>query len=236
MSSNQLLSLSNKKRIIPLKPSETTSDSFDIPAEEVQVNHTAANSRFIARLAPVFDVAEARAYLDTIRNKFPDASHHVPAYIIGGGKTIIEYCSDDGEPSGTAGRPVLAVLRGSSMGNVILVVTRYFGGTLLGKGGLVKAYTESAQLAVKSVSRARKQLFFIAEMTLPYNKLDQIRSLVASRHGKIKSEDFSEVVRMVMMIPGDGFSSFEATIRELSAGKINPVVISSADILVPVDK
>ena len=219
-----------------MNPSETSSDPFDIPAEEVRVDHVVVNSRFIARLAPVFDTNEARAYIDEVRSEFPDASHHVPAFIIGGGNSKTEYCSDDGEPSGTAGRPVLAVLRGSSLGNAILVVTRYFGGTLLGKGGLVKAYTESAQLAVKSVSRARKKHFLIAEMTMPYNMLDKVRGLIISKQGKIQSEDFSEIVRMVMMIPNEGFASIEASIRELSAGKISPAVISSTDILVPVDR
>ncbi len=219
-----------------MKPSEPSSDPFDIPAEEIQVSHVVVNSRFIARLAPVFDIDEARAYIDWVRRKFPDASHHVPAFIIGGGKTKTEYCSDDGEPSGTAGKPVLTVLRGSSLGNAILVVTRYFGGTLLGKGGLVKAYTESAQLAVRSVNRARKKHFLIAEMVLPYNQFDQIRALVASQNGKIESEEFTDLVRMVVKIPGEGFDSFEASIRELSAGKISPIVISSTDILVPVDR
>ena len=219
-----------------MKPSDNSSDPFDIPAEEVQVSHVVVNSRFIARLAPVFDTDEARAYIDGVRRKFPDASHHVPAFIIGGGKSTAEYCSDDGEPSGTAGKPVLTVLRGSSLGNAVLVVSRYFGGTLLGKGGLVKAYTESAQLAVRLVNRARKKHFLIAEMVLPYNQFDQMRALIASQNGKIESEEFTEVVRLVVMIPGERFASFEASIRELSAGKISPIVISSADILVPMDR
>lgn len=219
-----------------MNPSETSSDLFDIPAEEVRVSHVVVNSRFIARLAPAFDATEARAFIDGIRSEYPDANHHVPAFILGGGNSKTEYCSDDGEPSGTAGRPVLAVLRGSSLGNAIIVVTRYFGGTLLGKGGLVKAYTESAQKAVKAVSRARKKHFLIAELEIPYNKLDQIRSLVLSQNGKIESEDFSEIVRMITMIPDEGFASFKVSIRELSAGKISPAVISSTDILVPLDR
>jgi len=216
-----------------LNSPETSSDLFDIPAEEVRVSHVVVNSRFIARLAPAFDANEARAYIEGIRCEYPDANHHVPAFILGGGNSKTEYCSDDGEPSGTAGRPALAVLRGSSLGNAILVVTRYFGGTLLGKGGLVKAYTESAQKAVKAVPRARKKHFLIAELEIPYNRLDQIRNLVLSQNGKIESEDFSEIVRMITMIPNEGFASFEASIRELSAGKISPAVISSTDILVP---
>jgi uncharacterized YigZ family protein len=219
-----------------LNRSETSSDFFDIPAEEVRVEHVVVNSRFIARLAPVFDADEARAFINRARSEFPNASHHVPAFIIGGGNSKTEYCSDDGEPSGTAGRPVLAVLRGSSLGNAIIVVTRYFGGTLLGKGGLVKAYTESAQLAVRSAKRARRVHYLKAEIVLPYNKLEQMRSLVISQNGKIESENFSEIVRMVLMIPNEGYASFEASIRDLSAGKISPVVISSVDILVPLGR
>ncbi len=219
-----------------MKPSDISSDPFDLPAEEVQVSNVVVNSRFIAILAPVFDTDEARAYINGIRRKFPDASHHVPAFIIGGGKSKIEYCSDDGEPSGTAGMPVLTVLRGSSLGNAILIVIRYFGGTLLGKGGLVKAYTESAQMAVRAVIRAQKKHILIAEMVLPYNQFDQMRDLIASQNGKIESQEFTDVVRLVVRIPGEGFASFEASIRELSAGKISPIVTSSTEILVPVDR
>ena len=97
------------------------------------------NSRFIATLAPVFSPEEARTFIAHIKKEFADASHNVPAYIIGGGNTVTEFCSDDGEPSGTSGKPALAVLRGSGLGDVAVVITRYFGGTLLGTGGLVKA-------------------------------------------------------------------------------------------------
>ena len=119
------------------------SDAYLLPAEEVRRELTVSNSRFIATLAPVSSVNEAKAFVARIRKEFADASHNVPAYIIGGGNSITEYCSDDGEPSGTAGRPALAVLRGSGLGDVAVVVTRYFGGTLLGKGGLVQGIYRS---------------------------------------------------------------------------------------------
>ena len=119
-----------------------------IPACEIRREYAQLNSRFIATLAPAFNNDEARAFTRRIRLEFSDATHHVSAYIIGGGNSLTEYCSDDGEPQGTAGRPALAVLRGSGLGDAALVITRYFGGSLLGTGGLVKAYTESAQLVV----------------------------------------------------------------------------------------
>jgi putative IMPACT (imprinted ancient) family translation regulator len=105
--------------------------TYAIPLGEIRREHVVVNSRFIATLAPVFSIDEARAFIGRIRKEFVDASHNVPAYIVGGGNTVSEYFSDDGEPSGTAGKPALAVLRGSSLGDVAVVITRYFGGTLL---------------------------------------------------------------------------------------------------------
>ncbi len=104
-----------------------------------------SNSRFIAHLAPAASVEEAKAFIDQIRAEYADATHNVPAYVIGYGASVTAHCNDDGEPAGTAGRPILAVLQGSGLGDVVLVVTRYFGGTKLGTGGLVRAYTEAAQ-------------------------------------------------------------------------------------------
>src|SRR5512136_3192018 len=125
--------------------------SYPVPLNELRRELTISNSRFISTLAPAFSVDEARAFIQRIKAEFPDASHHVPVYLIGHGDTEIAHCSDAGEPSGTAGRPALAVLRGSGLGDVVVVVTRYFGGTKLGTGGLVKEYTESAQMVVNAV-------------------------------------------------------------------------------------
>src|SRR5512138_2097108 len=158
---------------------------YTIPLNEIRREHVVVNSRFIATLAPVFSIDEARAFIARIKKEFVDASHNVPAYIIGGGNAVTEYSSDDGEPSGTAGRPALAVLRGSGLGDVAVVITRYFGGTLLGTGGLVKAYTESTQLVTKSVPRAKKMQVYVAMLALPYNLLERIRLQVSRHNGAI---------------------------------------------------
>jgi uncharacterized YigZ family protein len=208
--------------------------TYLIPAQELRLENTVANSRFIATINPAGNIDEARAFIAGIRKDFADASHNVPAFIIGGGNTVSEYCSDDGEPSGTAGRPVLAVLRGSGLGDVALVITRYFGGTLLGKGGLVKAYTESAQLVVNTVSRAQKSRFHEISIVLPYNLLEPIRLLVKKYHGDIQGEDFSVDIKMLLSIPVDDFSGFQNRLRELSSGKLKAEIISTKEILVPV--
>jgi len=131
---------------------------YSVPLSEIRREHVVVNSRFIATLAPAFSIEEAQIFIARIKKEFADASHNVPAYIIGGGNTVAEFCSDDREPAGTAGKPALAVLRGSGLGDAALVITRYFGGTLLGTGGLVKAYTESAQLVVTLSGADRKSL------------------------------------------------------------------------------
>ena len=102
------------------------SKPYLVPLNEIRQEQTVVNSRFIATLAPVSTIDEARAFLARVKKEFADASHNVPAYIIGGGNTVTEYFSDDGEPSGTAGRPALTVLRGSGLGDVGVVITRYF--------------------------------------------------------------------------------------------------------------
>ena len=193
------------------------------------------NSKFIASLAPVFSVEEARAFITRIKTEFADASHNVPAYIIGGGNTVTEYFSDDGEPSGTAGKPALAVLRGSGLGDVAVVVTRYFGGTLLGTGGLVKAYTESTQMVVNAVRRGQRIPVHVALLEIPYNLLERVRLLVRRTHGEVVEEDFAAEISMTLQFPVASFDLFQNELRELTAGKLKAEVIESSEKIVAVD-
>ncbi|MCX6064547.1 MAG: YigZ family protein [Chloroflexi bacterium] len=204
-----------------------------IPAHELRRDLVVVNSRFIATLAPVFSTDEARAFIKRIRGEFSDASHNVPVYIIGGGNNVTDYCSDDGEPQGTAGRPALAVLRGSGLGDVALVITRYFGGTLLGTGGLVKAYTESAQLVVGEAPRARKMQVHIAMLALPYNLLERIRLLVGRHQATILGEDFGADVTMTLRFPVDSYPAFQSDLRELSSGSLQAEIIETSEMLMP---
>ncbi len=209
------------------------SRSYAIPLEEIRREHVVINSRFIATLAPVFRIEAARSYIARLKHEFADASHNVSAYIIGGGNTVTEYFSDDGEPSGTAGKPVLAVLRGSELGDVAVVITRYFGGTLLGTGGLVKAYTESTQLVVNAVGRGRRVPVHVALLVIPYNLLDRLRLLAARHGGAILGEDFAADITLTLQFPIDSFETFQAGLREISAGRLQAEVIESKETVVP---
>ena len=207
---------------------------YSVPLDEIRRELVVVNSRFIATLAPAFSIDEARAFMARIKKEFADASHNVPAYVIGGGNTVTEYFSDDGEPSGTAGRPALAVLRGSGLGDVAVVITRYFGGTLLGTGGLVKAYTESAQLVVNGVERGRRVPVHVAMLVIPYNLLERIRLMVRRNLGEVLDEDFAGDITMTIQFPVESFDGFQNELKELSAGKLQTEVIESSEKIVKI--
>ena len=207
--------------------------TYSVPLSEIRREHLVVNSQFIATLAPVFSIDEARAFMARIRKEFSDATHNVPVYIIGGGNTVTEYFSDDGEPSGTSGKPALAVLRGSGFGDVVLVITRYFGGTLLGTGGLVKAYTESAQLVVNAVGRGKRVPMHLATLAIPYNLLERLRLVVSRQHGEIIGEEFGADVTVTVRLPEDSFGEFQEELRELSSGKSQAEIIETKEMVVP---
>jgi uncharacterized YigZ family protein len=208
--------------------------TYSIPLNEVRREHVVVNSKFIATLAPVFSAEEARVFISRVKKEFMDASHNVPAFVIGGGNTVTDFCSDDGEPAGTAGKPALAVLRGSGLGDVAVVITRYFGGTLLGTGGLVKAYTESTQMVVNAVERGKRLPVHIALLVIPYHLLERVRLVTARHNGAVLDEDFAGDITMTLQFPVETFESFQADLRELSAGKIQAEVIETKETIVAI--
>lgn len=208
--------------------------SYDLPAGESSHEIIVVNSRFIATLAPVESVEAARAFIHTIKQRYADATHNVPAYLIGHGNSVTEYCSDDGEPSGTAGRPALAVLRGSGLGDACLVVTRYFGGTLLGTGGLVKAYTQSAQEVIQRSARARRIEVATCLLALPYPLFDRVKLLAHSQSGKVLDSDFAADITLTLQFPTDRLGGFQRALSELSNGQLQAEVIEKRFTLVKI--
>ena len=195
------------------------------------------NSRFIATLAPAFSVEEARDFIDRINAEFDDASHNVPVFLIGHGPSVIAHCSDDGEPSGTAGRPVLAVLRGSGLGDVAVVVTRYFGGTKLGTGGLVRAYGDAVREVLKVTPLAEKVETHTVLMAVPYALFEQVRLLISEHGGKILDEDFAVDVTVTARFAVDQFPTFQQALRNFSSGKLEALVMeTNSDTLMPLNE
>jgi len=196
-----------------------------VPAGEVRIETRVSNSRFIATIGPAFSVSEAREFVARIKDEFDDASHNVPAFIIGHGSSVIGHCNDDGEPSGTAGRPALAVLQGSGFGDVVVVVTRYFGGTKLGTGGLVRAYGDAVRQVLDIVKRAEKVSTYRVSITVPYPLFEQTRLLIGSQGGLIENEEFLTEVSIVAQFRVVDFPAFQDALRELSHGQITGSII-----------
>ncbi|MDX1993919.1 MAG: YigZ family protein [bacterium] len=194
-----------------------------LPAAPHQIETEVARSRFIASAARVSDVEAARAFLGQIRAEMPDASHHVYAFRVGYGASVTEGMSDDGEPTGTAGPPILAVLRGIDLGDIIVVVTRYFGGTKLGTGGLVRAYTEAAHIAINTLPTEAKIEKHLLGLEVPYTLYQPIRTLALEHEGEIQDEIFEGSVTLLVFFPAFQIGSFSAAVRDLSAGRVDPV-------------
>ena len=198
-----------------------------IPAEETRIEIRVVNSRFVATVAPAFTVEEARGFIARIRAEFADASHNVPAYLIGHGATVTAHCHDDSEPSSTAGRPALAVLRGSGLGDVVVVVTRYFGGTKLGTGGLVRAYGDAVREVLGVLPRAYKVPTHTVEIVAPYSLFERIRLLIQSQHGKVLQEDFAAEVTMLAQFEMERFPIFQAALQEMSNGTLRAKIVET---------
>ena len=200
-----------------------------IPAKEAREELTVVNSHFISTAAPVFSVEEAKSFIQRIETEFPDASHNVAAYVIGHGSSVIAHCNDDGEPSGTAGRPALAVLQGSGIGDIAVVVTRYFGGTKLGKGGLVRAYSESVRAVLEVLPRAIRVATSTIMLETPYTLYERIKLLIPNHQGQILDQEFAVQVTITIRVPVENIPAFENDVRELSQNKIEIITIETND-------
>jgi uncharacterized YigZ family protein len=196
-----------------------------IPLDAVETEIIVVNSRFITNLAPANSVEEAREFIAAVKKNHPAANHHVPAFVIGHGKSIITHCSDDGEPSGTAGRPALAVLQGSGLGNVVVVVTRYFGGTKLGTGGLVKAYGDAVREVLKEVKVAALLPTTTLMFVTPYRLYDQVVRLIEAHHGQVLDTEFLEEITVNVRFKDEQLESFTNQLSNLSAGQVETIVV-----------
>ena len=184
-------------------------------------------SRFLAEAAPVASAEAARELCRERKRIYAGCSHVVFAFICGPQGGVMG-CSDDGEPSGTAGRPVLEVLKGSGITNVLLTVTRWFGGTLLGTGGLVRAYTESAQLALADAPTTELVPLTRFTLVLSYLQYETVRRRFPEFAAEITGEEFAAGVTLSGVIPSAKLAAFSETVRDLTGGAAIPREDSSA--------
>lgn len=191
---------------------------YPIPAGEHWVTTEVKRSRFLAAGHYAPSVEEAQAFLARCKEMYPDASHHCPAYRVGYGGEVTEWSSDDGEPRGTAGRPMLSVLQGHDIGDVVVVVTRYFGGTKLGTGGLVRAYSGAVRALLDELPTQMLVAQSKRRVCVPYAQYERIKELLVAHEAAIETEDFAADVDFVLSVPVDRVEELDKELIEASLG------------------
>ena len=192
-----------------------------VPTKDAVAEYIERRSRFIGHIFCTETEEQALARLKEMREKHWDATHNVYAYIIKDGATRF---SDDGEPGGTAGMPVLQVLQREGIYNVTCVVTRYFGGILLGAGGLVRAYAHSAKIALDAAGRSMKRVWTNVYLPCPYSWYERLKLEIAAFEGVIKNTDFGADVSFDLLLPEGEVQPFLDRVYDISAGTIEGLV------------
>ncbi len=193
---------------------------YPIPARETRVETLVVNSRFVCTIAEARTVDEAVTFIRRIKAELAGASAHAYAYHIGFGASVTDGCNDGGEPSGTAGKPMLAVLQGSGLGDVVAVTSRYFGGAKLGTGGLVRAFSGALKTALEQLPRGERVERKTFLLELPYPLYEQVKRLVQAHHGVIDGEEFGADVLLTLTFIVEDVQRFQAALRDLSAGRL----------------
>lgn len=187
-----------------------------VPYESAESEFEEKRSRFISHVFLVESEAEARARIDEMKKKYYDARHNCWCFVLHDG--TVRY-GDDGEPQGTAGLPMLEVFRREGVENVVCVVTRYFGGVLLGTGGLLRAYTKSAKDALDAAGIAAVRRWVKLETVCPYSLLERMKTECMALEGAVSDVEYGADVRMSFLLPEAKAEAFCARVTELSAGQ-----------------
>lgn len=192
-----------------------------IPAAPHTAELVVRRSRFVATAQLATSRAEVDSTLQHTRTNHASASHVVYAFVIGSANSTLEGMSDDGEPHGTAGRPVLDVLRGSGVTDCLITVVRYFGGTKLGTGGLVRAYSEAARASLVDLPVEERRTLVFAELSVPYELYREVRETIEAYDGAIAAEQFESAVTMKVGVDEAAVEAVQAALRDVSRGTID---------------
>ena len=197
-------------------------DEYLVPIEYGEDEFIEKKSRFIGRIWPVETEEEALARIQEMKKKHYDATHNCWAYIIRDGAVRF---SDDGEPGGTAGMPMLQVLQREGLFNVVCVVTRYFGGILLGAGGLVRAYTKGAKIAVDAAGKSMKRVWTVLYVPCPYSFYERVRLEAEAFGGIVRKADFGAEVELELLFPEAKTQEFLDRLTDMTAGTVESMEI-----------
>lgn len=199
-------------------------DSYRIPTKSGASEYVDKRSRFLGLVRPVGSEDEARTIIAACKKQYHDARHNCWCYLLRDGT---ERYSDDGEPQGTAGMPILEVLRHENLTDCVCVVTRYFGGILLGTGGLVRAYTQGAQVAVAAAGVQRMSLYTVALIACPYNLYDIVNHLLPEYDCAVEETDYGADVTLTVTLPAGGEDRLNAGLAEATAGTVYAEVMET---------
>jgi uncharacterized YigZ family protein len=203
----------------PAVSDESGSGGFPVPSGRHRVEEVVRGSRFITTVAHAPDEEAAQAFVDEVRAEFPDATHNCWAFLAGPpGTTARIGMSDDGEPHRTAGRPMLETLLHSGVGEVAAVVTRYFGGTKLGRGGLGRAYAGGVKLALETLQTRRRVIRERVRIEVGYPAVDALFRFLDEVEGVREEEEYGEWVRIVAGVPGHRIPDLERAVAEMTGG------------------
>ena len=197
-------------------------DEYLVPSEYGEDEFVEKKSRFIGRIWPVETEEEALARIQEMKKKHYDATHNCWAYIIRDG--VVRF-SDDGEPGGTAGMPMLQVLQREGLFNAVCVVTRYFGGILLGAGGLVRAYTKGAKIAVDAAGKSMKRVWTVLYVPCPYSFYERVRLEAEGFGGIVRKADFGAEVELELLFPEAKTQEFLDRLTDMTAGTVESMEI-----------
>ncbi len=197
-------------------------DEYLVPSEYGEDEFIEKKSRFIGRIWPVETEEAALARIQEMKKKHYDATHNCWAYIIRDGAVRF---SDDGEPGGTAGMPMLQVLQREGLFNAVCVVTRYFGGILLGAGGLVRAYTKGAKIAVDAAGKSMKRVWTVLYVPCPYSFYERVRLEAEGFSGIVRKADFGAEVELELLFPEAKTQEFLDRLTEMTAGSVESMEI-----------
>lgn len=196
--------------------------NFKVPFQEAEIEFVEKKSRFIGHMYKVSTAEQCQEILAAVRKKYWDASHNVYAYILQNG--VMRF-SDDGEPQGTSGMPTLEVLKKEEVCDVMCVITRYFGGTLLGAGGLVRAYSHTCKLALDAAGQAVMMPYARVLLDCPYNLLEQVRRLLPGFDAEETAADFGAAVTLTAVLPKEKLAAFNAKLVDSTNGRLESVYL-----------
>ena len=186
--------------------------------EYAEAEYVIERSRFIAHASPAATPEEARLFASEIKERYKDATHNVPAFVCGAGKEH-QWASDDGEPSGTSGMPVLKLITSEDLTNIVLVITRYFGGIKLGTGGLARAYTHAAKLAIEKAGICEVRESAILSYSFDYTYLNRIQNLAGDSGFDIGDITYTDTVSAVIRCPSEDEERIRSLMADLTGGK-----------------